>query len=72
MSDSLLYHRMEIELDYIRSCPFCGGKATCVDSDGDWTIGCVDDECTVYCVVGPYSTMDEALRAWNDRKADGH
>ena len=54
----------------LKSCPFCGSKATIVHWNDGYRIGCIQ---TFVCRGGTntsvaYPTVEEAVGAWNERQ----
>lgn len=49
--------------DELKPCPFCGGKATCVEFYGEYHVLC----CDCHAAGQDCSTRDQAVSAWNAR-----
>ncbi len=67
----------KVKEELLKSCPFCGGKATVESvegagiSDGTWSVGCDDNggegECLGYQSMTTFARRSEAVAAWNRR-----
>lgn len=56
----------------LRTCPFCGGKATLLQKSGTFAVGCTAIQT---CSVAPmpfivHPTEEDAIGAWNQRKSN--
>lgn len=49
--------------DTLKPCPFCGGKATCVEFYGEYHVLC----CDCHAAGQDCSTRENAVSAWNTR-----
>lgn len=52
--------------DELKSCPFCGGKAACVEFYGEYHVLC----CDCHAVGQDCSTRELAVSAWNTRQIE--
>lgn len=52
--------------DELKSCPFCGGKAACVEFYGEYHVLC----CDCHAVGQDCSTRENAVSAWNTRQIE--
>lgn len=60
------------DLVELKPCPFCGQPAALEHlENGQWSIGCGDDqECVGWMIGSTYARQSEAIAAWNTRHPD--
>lgn len=59
-----------LELEYkeeLKTCPFCGSKASILSGLEDHYVVCCNDDCAAAIVARSYPSPEEAIAAWNRR-----
>ena len=54
--------------DYLKLCPFCGGKAYITEFVGKFIAMCTNADCMVMPKTFETETLQEAITVWNTRK----